>query len=166
MKNHATILILALSPLLLMFFHIIIVRSLKALKINFSSQLSLFACEILLNIPVLITVYMVNKSVSSLVYSFIVYNCLGYCYFHVFNMSETARRIKVLLEIDKGNSVNITNLNNSYTADLMIKNRLVRLTELKQVRKDNDKYILANRVLWISSLINHSFRRILGYEKK
>jgi len=133
-KTTFSLLFLLFSPLILMGFHIIFVRlNKKFFKLKISNQNTVIFCELILNIPIIFIFYLLNKSFSAVTYAFFVYNSLGYAYFHFFNMSETARRIKILLEIRKNKILKIENLTNDYQSDFMIKTRLQRLIELKNI---------------------------------
>ena len=110
-----------------------------------------------------ILIFWINKNLSSVLYSFIVYNSLAYCYFHFFNMSETARRIRILTEIKKKSSVASNELTNFYKSDFMIKTRLERLINLGQVRLIGNKYVLSAKILYLASIIVYNWRKILGF---
>jgi len=127
-KTTFSLLFLLFSPLILMGFHIIFVRlNKKFFKLKISNQNTVIFCELILNIPIIFIFYLLNKSFSAVTYAFFVYNSLGYAYFHFFNMSETARRIKILLEIRKNKILEIENLTQDYKSDFMVKTRLQRL---------------------------------------
>lgn len=159
--------ILISSPFILMIFHIIFLKTLKFINMNVSPQLILFLIIILFNVPVLLSTYFLTKKIDIIIYSFIVYNCIGYCYFHIFNMSETARRIKILIEIMQKGALSAEDLKLSYNTDLMIKYRLERLIGLKQIIKTNDnKYILSGKILLIGALFMYAWRKILGFNDK
>lgn len=62
---------------------------------------------------------------------------LGHIYFHIFNMSETARRIRLLLEIREGSQ---TPAAETYSPRQMISVRLIRLRELGQADFIDGRY--------------------------
>lgn len=159
------LLFLLFSPLILMIFHIIIVRlNNKLFKISISNQLTMIICELVLNIPVLLLVYFLNKSLSAVLYAFIVYNALGYAYFHFFNMSETARRIKILVEIKKQGFLETDRLTQDYESGFMIKTRLRRLIDLNQIRELNGKYFVNSKILLFFAMGINFFRKILNLD--
>jgi len=161
-RFYLSVLILLLSPVILMIVHVFIVRTLNLLKIKFSLQLSLILTELFLNIPIVGAIWLINGTFSSLIYGFIVYNCIGYSYFHFFNMSETARRIKILIEIYKNKHLSIKSLENQYKSDSMISIRLERLIGLGQIEEKDNKYILKGKILLIFVKLMYFGRRILG----
>ncbi len=74
-----------------------------------------------------------------LAFSGIVYNGIAYAYFHVFNMSETARRIHILLHVLTHNGVNAESLSENYLPRSMASVRLDRLEKMGQF-EFGDKY--------------------------
>ena len=91
-----------LSPLMVFVLHAAASRLAKRFYPSASRQLVCMASIAICNIPVAaITVLLALAGVDgpiefviAFLYSLIVFNLLGYSYFHVFNMSETARRIR------------------------------------------------------------------------
>jgi len=95
------------------------------------------------------------------VYLFSTYAIFGYVYFHIFNLSETARRTRILREIDKTKVLKKDELIEIYTCRDMVSVRLRRLLALGELRLDNNKYILKNKGLLIVARIISGFRKIL-----
>ncbi|HBG48811.1 MAG TPA: hypothetical protein DDW90_04785 [Cyanobacteria bacterium UBA9971] len=162
-KTTFSLLFLLFSPLILMVFHIIFIRLNKNIfKFKISNQNTAIFCELILNIPIIFIFYSLNKSFSAFAYAFLVYNSLGYAYFHFFNMSETARRIKILLEIKKNKTLKIENLTQDYKSDFMVKTRLQRLLELNQIKKINEKYFIKGKILLFAAIIIRFLKKILN----
>lgn len=100
----------------------------------------------------------------------IVYNSAAFAYFQVLNMSETARRIRMLVEIwhscgemAQGKLIGV------YTPETMVRARLDRLISWGQISKDANglyrvkgKFLLASAYLveWIKRILNVHHRRI------
>ncbi len=146
-----------------MLLHMAVVRVIKIFNVNMSNQRSLILTELFLNFPLLVIIYFINKTPVSLIYGCIVYNSLGYSYFHFFNMSETARRIRILIEIKLKKSVSFKDITENYNCDLMISNRLKRLVELGQVKLRDNKYILCGGLLLAGAVLIFSMRKLLGF---
>ena len=161
---YLTLIILILSPLILMAAHIVFLRTIKALSLNISNQKSLILCALLLNLPLLTIIFFINKTPSSLIYAFLVYNSLAYSYFHFFNMSETARRIKILLEIKQKDFIVYNDLTTDYKPDFIVKTRLKRLAELGQIKQNADSYTISGKVLLLAALFIGFCRKILGFD--
>ena len=61
---------------------------------------------------------------------------LAHLYFHIFNMSETARRVRILVDVSEGKEPSET----TYSDQQMISVRIDRLYDLNQVRVWSGKY--------------------------
>lgn len=121
-----------------------------------SPQIALVKLILLLNIPLLMGVYAIfiferfsiAEGILMLLYSFIMYNALGYAYFHFFNMSETARRIRILIYIASQGQATLGELEKKYTPAHMVSNRLARLVQMGQIKKNaDDRYLLKSAQL-------------------
>ena len=71
----------------------------------------------------------------------------AHLYFHVFNMSETARRIKCLLQIQKG-----VDPRAAYSPNEIVDKRIVRLLELGVIEKRDGELRLKKRALALLSM--------------
>lgn len=67
---------------------------------------------------------------------------LSHLYFHVFNMSETARRIRILVELLTGQN------SKAYSAEHQVSVRIKRLMDLDQVKRVGDIYFIRRGTLW------------------
>jgi len=75
---------------------------------------------------------------------------LGYSYFHFFNMSETARRIRILVEY----VAKIPPAQNTYDAEKIYGNRMARLREHGMLVESNGKlFVKHGPMLWASYII-------------
>lgn len=93
-------------------------------------------------------------------YLFLVYTLAGYVYFHVFNMSETARRIKILSKIGK-TGARKEELAGAYTCRDMVLNRLKRLASTGELRFFEGRYVLGRGMLLFPARIVFYFRGML-----
>lgn len=96
------------------------------------------------------------------IYSLIVSLLLSYSYFHVFNMSETARRIRILYEIHVRGRLKAAELDRLYGAGEMLENRIERLVSMGQIRKDGDSYVLTSKILYFAALLIAGWGKVLG----
>lgn len=99
--------------------------------------------------------------IVSLLYFFLIYLLAGYVYFHFFNMSETARRVRLLIESSKTGSLNKTDLKNLYPHQDIVSVRIERLSALGELRRSGDRYVLGNRVLLLPAKLIFTLRRLL-----
>ena len=75
-----------------------------------------------------------NNPFSSITYILLAFNAFSYSYFHLFNMSETGRRIRMLREIKVGGLKTEKEIQNVYSVTDMIEERLHRLQDLGQIK--------------------------------
>ena len=139
-----------------------------------SPQASLAKLILLLNVPVLVGAGVIAwlearpllQGVSMLIFSGIVYNGMAYAYFHVFNMSETARRIRILLHVLIYDRVNANNLRSDYSPCDMVIVRLDRLEQMKQITRGPDgRFRIAGRLLLSAACVIRVWRRMLRFER-
>lgn len=81
------------------------------------------------------------------IYLFLVYILASYTYFHLFNMSETARRVRILMESSRRDVTREDRITDSYTGDKQIEIRIERLLALKELYKKGDRYVTGRGIL-------------------
>lgn len=75
----------------------------------------------------------------------LIYGALGYTYFHFVNMGETARRIRIILELDDtSEGLTSAEILNLYNAKSIVDVRINRLIQNKQVVVKNGRYCIGN----------------------
>lgn len=107
----------------------------------------------------------VLEILSSIFYCFIVYTAFAYTYFHFFNMSETARRIRILHEIYKAGSLSSKDIMDLYRTSDIIDVRLKRLAAAKQLKYIDGYYYIHKKMLYFAALFIALWRNILGFTK-
>lgn len=163
------LIITIISPLILFISHIILIRTLNFFGIKFNLQLTLFLVMLFWNIPLLSVTFYFTKGynleiiISSGLYVIVVYNCFAYFYFHIFNMSDTARRIKLLISIVYHNGMKTEkDIGQDYSTNKMISNRIERLIGMKQIREiEEGKFIIGNNFLLFAANIVDLWKKIL-----
>jgi len=71
----------------------------------------------------------------------ITYVSLGYCYIHFVNLGETARRIRLLRELDEApQGLSLEQLLQRYNAREIVDRRVERLLTNKQIRLEGGRY--------------------------
>lgn len=163
------LILLICSPFLIIFMQAIFLRIFRSA----SSQVVTILCGITVNVPLIVIIWRISfqhfysapiSFFSAVFYGILVYNLLFYVYFHLFNMSETARRIRILYEIYKWGAVSDTDIKGIYKTDEMISVRLDnRLISLRQIVYKNNKYLLNRKLLYRIAKILEIWRRLLGY---
>ena len=107
-----------------------------------------------------------GEGVQAVIYTIVVYGCLANAYFHFFNMSESARRIRILYEVYKAGSLSPAAFESLYKTTGIISIRLRRLLELKQLRQEGGQYMVGGRTLLMAARVVIMWRRMLGLETR
>ncbi len=94
-----------------------------------------------------------------------VYLLFGYVYFHIFNMSETARRIRILSRGHRDGKVIKDELNRDYTRREMVETRIARLLALGEIRRRDSRYVGGRMFLLWPARAVFGFRRLLFPER-
>lgn len=141
--------------------------------ISLSPQLALVRLVLFFNAPVLGGAWLIalheDRSVPETIYmlafAFLVFNGMAYAYFHFFNMSETARRIHMLLQIRRAGPAGlcVQELERQYSQKDMIETRLDRLVRMNQLSlAPNGRYRVAgNTLLWAGRIMGLWRRLVL-----
>lgn len=103
--------------------------------------------------------------VTAIFYCFVVYSSLAYIYFNFFLLSETARRIRILYEIYRQDSLFEKDIMGIYNLSDIISIRLKRLVEMKQLRCANGYYSIDGKILYLAALVIAFWRNMLGFER-
>ena len=105
-----------------------------------------------------------SSALPVLLYLFLYSQSVSYAYFHVFNMSETARRIKLLLLMRRGEFD--PSVQDSYDINAMVENRIERLTQMKQIKLAADGRLqIQGRFLLTIAKLFRSYKRLLGIKE-
>ena len=96
-----------------------------------------------------------------MVYSLGVYFLFAYVYFHFFNMSETARRIRILIESARSPTVRQVEVVEVYTPRQMVRIRIARLVELGELREKEGRYLTGRGILLVPALLVSFFHNLL-----
>lgn len=99
---------------------------------------------------------------TALAYAFFLYALLAYSYFHLFNMGETARRVRVLMELKEHGGMKMGELKSFYNTASMLDRRLERLVSLGQVRVDGERIILGSKKLYFVAAVLDIWCRFIG----
>ncbi len=135
--------------------HVIMARLLLARRPLVSPQKATARLSALLNIPLLLA--LVGNGLwsnapgadilVSVLYALLVFNSVAYSYFLLFSLSETGRRIRILLQLLEGDSINTNEQAANYSSEAMVRQRLVRLGQMGQISDTSGRYRIDNRFL-------------------
>lgn len=165
------LILLACTPLLIFILHIVAARAFMRYKFDLPNQVVVLVCSVAGYIPMAVAIWMVYlrhvaasvELIWAVIYSLIVYNALAYSYFHIFNMSETARRIRILYEIYTSKQLKASDIAPLYNANDMLNSRLERLLSMKQIKLSHDRYLLDRRLFYYAARIVAWWGCILGF---
>lgn len=171
--NLNIVLLLACSPGMVLLLHIIASRIIVKLGHSISPQIVAICCAIGGNMPMAVLAWLVSlrhlvkkplELAWAIVYCFAVYNALAYIYFHLFNMSETARRFRILYELDKTGSISTTSSDATYGATSMLSARLDRLMAMRQIVRRGERYTLGNHSLYYVAKVVAAWGKLLRFQ--
>lgn len=135
---------------------------------RFSPQILLLALIGALNVPLLAAAALfarreaasAGEAAAMVAFAVVVTNGFAYAYFHFFNMSETGRRVRMVIEIARGGNAA---LRKGYSSSAMVAARIVRLVETRQVVKRPDgTYRSTGGAVLLVARFNRFLRRVLG----
>lgn len=99
---------------------------------------------------------------ASAFYSGLTYALLAYSYFHLFNMGETARRVRVLIELRERGNISVEQLKSFYNTGAILDRRIERLAALGQVRVEGGRIVLNSKKLYRAAVVMNWWGRLLG----
>jgi hypothetical protein len=103
------------------------------------------------------------KGAPAHLYEASVYTCIAYAYFHLFNMSETARRVRILLEVDAQGDIDETALHETYSDAEVVDKRLKRMVDMGSLELRADRYFVRGHTLHFAARVLDAWRLVLGY---
>jgi hypothetical protein len=133
--NAADALILILfMPVFPFFLHVLLTRGSATLRKLEKRQAGAFIAVCVGAIPVLCL------AKDAVMYFGFIYGCIGYSYFHLFNMSETSRRLRIMRDIGAGST-------SPFDPGAMVERRLARLTGTGELRRCGERYCIGSGFL-------------------
>lgn len=165
------IILLALTPLVMLALHAAVGRILKIVAPATGPQMTVVFCAVIGLFPMAAGLWYVYLSeltglplelLFGALYGVIIYTALAYVYFHLFNMSETARRIKILSLLYRDGAVEKGRFGSGYGAGEMLEARLERLIATGQIREAGGRYIPAGKVLYLAARAVAIWAWVLG----
>ena len=103
--------------------------------------------------------------VSDALYIVLTFNLIAYTYFHIFNLSETGRRIRILNALTEGEVRQLIELKSYYSPEDMISKRLERLVSMGHLEYDQGAgYVIQKKwLLWIALSFKRLRKLVYGY---
>ena len=165
---------LTISPIWIFFLHIVSVRLFQYLKPN-TPPLSVAAYGILSGYMLmgawswfyyLRFVGSDSERFCAAIFGALVYTCLAFCYFILFAMTESARRIHILRKLYLRREISVQELASEYGAANMLSVRLARMTALKQLRVSGNRYFLYKCTLLYVGKVMSFWSKLLRFSEK
>ncbi|MES2191483.1 MAG: hypothetical protein V4454_15290 [Pseudomonadota bacterium] len=140
---------------MLLVLHALMARFWLARNLQASPQKATAVMSLALNIPLSAAIVTSGLRLQvpsgelllALVYGVLAFNSVAYAYFHFFNLSETGRRIRMLLQLLEGEQIVVNDKPPSYSVEAMISQRLVRLLQMGQIVESGGRYRIESRFL-------------------
>lgn len=159
-------LILIFSPLMIFAIHVVLARIDRR-----SRQVTAIKAAFCGLIPTAVLLWVFSfrflapeKSIAvASSYCLLVYGLLAMTYFHFFNMSETARRIRLLYEIDKASSLSEAEILCLYNTKEVFELRFQRLVAMKQLKRSGDFYAIDGKILYLAAVCVSAWAHLLGF---
>lgn len=108
-----------------------------------------------------LALFLINPGIM-LANNLLIYALLSYCYFHVVNMSETARRIRILTELSEvSGGLSLREILERYNAREIIDRRLARLVNSGQVKCENGRYYIMNPTVLTMAIFMAAAKRVI-----
>lgn len=159
-------------PTVLILAHVLLSRYKGRYLQLFSPQLLLVRLIIFFNLVAFVGAWLIARheargaaeTIYMLVFAFLVFNGSAYAYFHFFNMSETARRIRMLLQIRCAGraGLHVKDLEREYSQKDMIAARLDRLVKMRQLTLGADgRFRVAGHTLLRAGQVMALWRRLV-----
>ena len=156
-------------------FHIVACRLVSKRGGFKSPQMFLIKFVLFMNVPLFLGTILIARIelrsisdlISMLLFGALVFNLLSYVYFHIFNMSETARRIRIILHLFKNGLSHIDELKYDYNPNDMVNSRLERLLNMNEITLDKyGRYHISSRAfIYVASFFKW-VRSIIGFGSK
>lgn len=96
------------------------------------------------------------------VYLFLLYSFSAYTYFHIFNMGETSRRIRMVLFLSGEKARTEKDLATLFDEEAMLGARLNRLVALRQARFEDGRYSLSGKFFLRTAQLFWGFSALFG----
>lgn len=100
----------------------------------------------------LIELILIKEFIAISIVHLLTYVLLGYCYFHFLNLGETARRIRILSELeDSPGGLSLEEIITRYNAKEIVERRLLRLLKNGQIKFKSNKYYIGRSTMLLAA---------------
>jgi hypothetical protein len=169
---NSSLILLVFSPALILALHIIASRTAMYFKMQIPAQKLALVCIVLGNFPMGLLVWLLvlrNLDLTSqfwgAVYCILTYNAIGHVYFHLFNMTETSIRVRLIREI-AAQEQTIDEVIDRYGPSNSVEVRLQRLQDIGVVKQSDDRFYLQSQWLFYVGTVCRVWGVLLGFNEK
>lgn len=86
---------------------------------------------------------------SILFSNLIIYSSLSFCYLNLITLGETARRIRIMIELyESKNGLSLDEILQRYNAKMVVDLRLARLLSNGEIISKNNRYFIGNSIMY------------------
>ena len=167
-----SLLLLFITPALILALHIITSRIAGYFKRQVSAQKLALVCIVLGNLPLgLLEWFLVLRYLDlagqlwGAAYCILTYNAIGHVYFHLFNMTETSIRVRLLREIAVQEQT-IDEVIDRYNPSNSVGVRLQRLQDIGVVKQSGGRYFLQSQWLYYVGIVCRAWGVLLSFDEK
>jgi hypothetical protein len=165
----ALLAVLLASPLWILLSHIVLARALPQLApqvVAIGAGLAgALPTAFLLATFASLPLSALSRTPVATTYVAVVYACLAYAYFHLFNMSETARRIRILSELYLAGPLSGREISRLYRGEGLLEARLDRLVATRLLDLRDGRYVRVSRLFYASAWLIRGWRTILAFDR-
>jgi len=104
-----------------------------------------------------------DATVWAQLYVAVVSVLIAYAYFHFFNMSETARRVRILMEVAEAGTLDADAIAARHPPAPLVEVRIERLLAAGQAVEREGRIALASSLLVLAARVVFAWRRVLGF---
>jgi hypothetical protein len=150
------------TPFILLILHAVMQRLMRGSP---PQRVAFLVCALGV-VPVGAAVFLAGvHDLGSLVYVGLAFPCIAYSYFHLFNLSETARRIRLIREIDRCGGMTEEEIRRAYTEDDVVDIRLARMSAMGHLVERDGRYFGGSPILLFAARVLDGWRNVLGYDR-
>lgn len=164
--------ILFFSPFFIFLTHIVVARTSTALRLKVQPLMTGVIAVVItfIGLALLTWIGFLGRIPASsgvgvaILYGMLTYGGLAFCYFQVFAMTETARRLRILYELYTRKETSLSQLEAEYGASRMLETRLARMVEIGQLDYDGPRYTLRRTLLLRVGQLMSFWAKVLGFK--
>ena len=160
----AYLFLLAASPFLMFFIHMLTGRFYMKMNLNSSPLISAVWAIAVSFLLIGFTGWKIMRAdFVAMIYGALVFAFLAGSYYILFAMTEAARRIKILQEIYHKGEISVAELNRDYGPAQLFSIRLERLVALGQLEKRDGRFYLKGRLLYCVGVFVSLWGKLLKF---